>query len=649
MFQLAVGLLLATAAVPDADDPVAVGDGTQMVSPRDGDDDDDEGKAQPNTAVVIKGRRLDVARTQINPELGATVYSLGNDAIDDRPGGETTSMANMLSQFPGVYFSGETLTMRGSKDTQVRINDVIVPEAISDPADHLSTRLAQSIRVMTGTLPAQYGFVPGGVISVTTKSGLYRHGGEIEGYAGSDRFIEPAVEWAGSVLGTSIFGSGSYERRSADVADLAGNEALDKSHELEGLAFADHLIGSADRVSLILGGSHEHHAIGATSLPRGAEEAGDAYAVGTYQHTSDGFTVQASMFFGRGVDEAEYRQSTTERRSGVGTQIDASYGLTTSHTLRAGILFSHLVASETQPSGTELEASRDPLGVYAQDEWKLSPTLTFNPGIRVDWLRGLGSKAFAEPRASLVWNHPAGLSAHVGYSRYAATAPLGDDEVRQRLPDEHDDYLDAGLQYHAGAVALGADVYLRRSRNLLLVHREIGSAVQQSFAFEKAMFRGLELSAGYGTHSLSAWLNVSFSRAKARNLRDDAGIFSLATIVATQGHWVPLSSDRPMTGSMGLTWRRGKLAVSGTAQASSGASYSLSPDSPNGARNHAYAVVGLSAVYHAGLHKRMSDFRVDITNLTGAHYRQNDAANLEGGWTRWGQERSITLGIEQGF
>jgi hypothetical protein len=45
----------------------------------------------------------------------------------------------------------------------------------------------------------------------------------------------------------------------------------------------------------------------------------------------------------------------------------------------------------------------------------------------------------------------------------------------------------------------------------------------------------------------------------------------------------------------------------------------------------------------------MSDFRVDLTNATNARYRLNDATNLEGGWTRWGQERAITLGIEQGF
>src|SRR5438309_5021519 len=181
MPHLAFLLFLVSSAAPppqqDDDTPAAKTAGQKPNPPA---DSDDEGKAQPVTNVVITGRKLDVARTLINPELGATVYSLGNDAIDDRPGGETSSMAVMLTQTPGVVFSGDVLTIRGSKNVQVRINDVIVPEAVSDPADHLSVRLAQTTRVMTGTLPAQYGFVPAGVISVTTKNGLYRHGGELE-------------------------------------------------------------------------------------------------------------------------------------------------------------------------------------------------------------------------------------------------------------------------------------------------------------------------------------------------------------------------------------------------------------------------------------------------------------------------------------
>src|SRR5438874_760142 len=143
-----------------------------------GNDEDEEDRVQPNSAITVTARRLDAARTSIDQGLGATVYELHNETVENRPGGETGSVAAILTQTAGVTLSSSALTIRGSNAIEVRINDVIIPEAISDPADRLSARLAESTRLITGTLPAQFGFAPGGVIAVTTKNGLYQHGGQ---------------------------------------------------------------------------------------------------------------------------------------------------------------------------------------------------------------------------------------------------------------------------------------------------------------------------------------------------------------------------------------------------------------------------------------------------------------------------------------
>ncbi|HEV2596354.1 MAG TPA: TonB-dependent receptor [Sphingomicrobium sp.] len=611
--------------------------------------DADEGKPQPQTAVVVTARRLDAARTQIDAGLGATVYTLNNDTIEDRPGGESGSIADILTQSPGTSYSGDVLTLRGSKDIQIRINNVIIPEAISDPADHLSARLAQSTRVMTGTLPAQFGFVPAGVVSVTTKNGLYAHGGEAELYGATDGYFEPAVEWAGSFLNTSLFGSVSLEGDRRDVADLLGNMTHDRRRELGGLAFADHILGPNDRVSLILGGDDERHSFGQTTLPRGEQQTADGYAVGTYQHSADQITVQGSLFVGTGTDQATFANQTREHRITFGTQIDASYNAGSSHVLKAGLLASHSVSDELAADRVRFSNSRNALGLYVQDEWRLSSALTFNPGVRIDWLGRRSTAAAIEPRASLVWTLTEGLTAHAGYAVYASTAPLREDEGNAGLPDEHDDYFDAGLQYRAGVLALGADAYLRKTDDLLDAYQAIGSAVSQSFAFRRANFRGLELSATYSTHPLSAWMNVAFSRARGRYLIDNADLFSSAVIAASAMHWIALSSDRPVTGSGGVTWRSRKIALSAIFEGSSGPVRSSTLTSPNGDREKAFATVGLSAVYHVGTARIRRDFRVDLTNLTNARYSTSDASNLEGGWTRWGRGRAITFGFEQGF
>ena len=611
-------------------------------------EEDDEGKKQPQTAVVVTARRLDAARTQIDAGLGSTVYSLNNDTIEDRPGGESGSIADILTQSPGTSYSGDVLTVRGSKDLQIRINNVIVPEAISDPADHLSARLAQSTRVMTGTLPAQFGFVPAGVVSVTTKNGLYAHGGEAELYGGTDGYFEPALEWAGSALNTSLFGSVNLEGDRTDVADLPGNISNDKRRELGGLAFADHILGPNDRVSLILGGDLERHHFGPTSLPREEQQTADGYAVGTYQHSADNMTVQGSLFLGTGADRATFVERAREHRTTFGTQIDASYNAGSSHVLKAGLLASHSDSHELGGGGIGFSDNRNALGVYAQDEWKLSSALTFNPGIRLDWLGGHSSSAAVEPRVSFVWTLSEGLTAHAGYARYASTAPLGEDEGAT-LPDERDDYFDAGFQYRVGVLTIGADAYLRNARNFIDAYQAIGSAVAQSFAFRRASFRGVELSATYSTYPLSVWANLSLSRARGSFIVDDAHLFAPSIIAASASHSVALSSDRPVTSTGGVTWRSRKVALSAMFDASSGAVRSPSVTDPNGARERAYATVGLSAVFHTGTSNKRRDFRVDLTNLTNVRYLTSDASNVEGGWTRWGRRRALTFGFEQGF
>jgi len=631
------------------DDEPKPGAKAQAPSHEADEDDEEEGRVQPTSTIVVTAHRLDTARTQIDAGLGATVYSLTNDTIENRPGGETGSVADILAQAPGVTLSGRKLNVRGAPADQVRINNTIVPEAISDPADQLSSRLAETTRLITGTLPAQFGFAPAGVISITTKNGLYQHDGQAELFAGTDGMLEPAMEWAGSVNKTSLFASGSLERERSTVADVAGDTARDRRLAVEGLGFADHVIDNENRVSLIFGGSHERHKFGETSGGAGTETNGDAYGVATYQHTDGGFTLQASAFGGIASDEARFIDKTRERRTSWGTQIDGSDALSGSHTLRFGLLATRSTVWELELAGARSSEVRTSLAGYVQDEWKLLPTLTFNPGARIEWLRGLRSNATVEPRASLVWASPRNLTAHVGYARYASAPPLGEEPTGTRLPDERDDYFDAGIQQKLGAFNVGLDGYWRSAHNYIAEHQTIGSAVPVVFGFKRARMKGLELSGTYARRGTTAWANVSLSKDEARAIVSVASLFPPASIAAAAGGYVPLASDRPVTVSAGLTQRFGKFSLGGDALVSSGTVRTLASTDPNGDRHSAYAVFGLAAVYHTKIANRPADIRLDLTNLTNVHYATSDATTLEGGWTHWGRNRAITIGIEQGF
>lgn len=665
--MLTMALLLAGSVPPDLDGdrrksaPVVSapatdekdqprGKAAEVPSPRaEIDEDGEEGRAQSNSPIVVTARKLDAARTQIDQSLGSTVYALTNDTIESRPGGETGSVSDVLAQAPGVTLSGRTLNVRGSPANQVRINNVIIPEAIPDPADQLSSRLAETTRLMTGTLPAQFGFAPAGVISITTKNGLYQHGGQAEFFAGSDGMIEPALEWAGSTAGTSLFASGSFGRDRSTVADERGVGARDRRNEIGGLGFADHVLDDENRISLIVGGSQELHRIGATTIGPGTTESGNGYVVGTFQHSGHDFTVQASAFAGLATDRARFSTDTWERRDSFGTQIDASDRIGSAHTLRFGLLASRSAAREGRLDGDRSRSQRSAVAVYGQDEWKISPALTFNPGARLEWLRGFGSDPKLEPRASLVWQSEGGSTAHVGYARYASAAALGERLASASLPDERDDYFDAGVQQAFGSLTIGLEGYWRSVQDYLAKHDTIGAAVPTAFTLKRARIRGAELSATYAHGPATAWANLSVISAKARTIEGGEGLFSPEAIAAASRHFLSLASERPVTASAGMTWRVDSLSLSADLFASSGAVRTVGSGQPNGSRYSPYAVLGLAAVYRLRIVGRPADLRLDLTNLTNAHYFTSDAANLEGGWSRRGHPRAVTIGIEQGF
>jgi outer membrane receptor for ferrienterochelin and colicins len=57
-------------------------------------------QAAPDYAATAD--RLDQARIEIAPALGATTYTLDSRRLLDKPGGESRSLAESLLQLPGV-------------------------------------------------------------------------------------------------------------------------------------------------------------------------------------------------------------------------------------------------------------------------------------------------------------------------------------------------------------------------------------------------------------------------------------------------------------------------------------------------------------------------------------------------------------------
>ncbi len=431
--------------------------------------------------IVVTAQKLDVARSAVEPSLGASTYSMSSQTVLTLPGGENTALSQVLLQAPGVVQdSFGQLHIRGDHgNIQYRINNVILPEGLSAFGQVLSPRLADKTELITGAVPAQYGITTAGIVNITTKSGIYTPGGEVSLYGGSHGEFEPSFEYGGSNGATNYFVSGSYLRDDLGIESPdGGSDPLhDHTDQIQGFAFLDHIIDPQSSISFMFGTSDESFQIpnrhglnaadpgglgltvqGVSSFPsedlNERQRENTQFAALSYLHTTDRTTVQLSVysrystltFTPSGLGDLLFdgvSQNAAKSDLATGVQAEGVYDLTPKHTLRAGVIaqvdrsISNTtsqvlpvdaagVQTSDQPltivdnsAKTELEAS-----VYLEDEWKPIDGLTLNYGLRFDQVDAFRNENQVSPRVNLVWTPTDTTTLHAGYARYFTPPPF---------------------------------------------------------------------------------------------------------------------------------------------------------------------------------------------------------------------------------
>jgi outer membrane receptor for ferrienterochelin and colicins len=426
--------------------------------------------------VVVTARRLDSARADIQPALGATTYSLPEAFINNLPGGANTQLNQVILQAPGAaQDSFGQLHIRGDHgNIQYRLNNVILPEGLQVFGQTLSPRLAGNIQLITGALPAQYGLRTAGIINITTKSG-FDNSGEVSVYGGSHGLIEPSIEYGATSGPTSGFVSGSYTGTDVGIEspDGRGTPLHDHSDQFQGFGYLDHIIDADSRVSLIAGTSQQKFEIpkvaglqpdlgysvngrtayASESLDQRQRE-GTTYGIVSYLRTTDRLTLQGSLF--ARYSKLTYRpdvagellftgiaQAARKTDFSVGGQFEGVYKLSDAHTLRGGVIVStDHTTSKTNSQVFALDETGSQVGggpiafidnskanawtysAYLQDEWSILSALTLNFGLRYDRLNAFRRENQLSPRVNLVWKPAEGTTAHLGYARYFTPPPF---------------------------------------------------------------------------------------------------------------------------------------------------------------------------------------------------------------------------------
>lgn len=426
-------------------------------------------------SVVVTSQELDISREQIVPSLGATRYTVGPDRLSQQSQGEEAPFNQTILRFPGVaQDSFGQLHLRGEHaNLQYRLDDVLLPEGITGFGQELETRFADNISLITGALPAQFGFRTTGVIDIHTKSGAVFTGGEASLHVGSFDTVVPSVEYGGVTGNLTYYVLGSYLHSGIGIENptRSSNPIHDDTDQYKGFGYFSYFIDDTSRLTLLLSGNDSNFEIpnnpgqiptfvvnGKTMFDSSkldenqAENSG--YAILAYQKKAGDFNMQASLFtrysgvlfrpdevgdlFFNGVASRVNRQIYT-----LGGELDMSYKLNDQNTLRGGLLFT--VSHATVGSATLVfpvdamgnQSNDVPFrivdnsslngyfaGFYLQDEWKPFERLTINFGGRMDIAKTIKTESQFSPRINIVYTPWEATTFHAGYARYFTPPPL---------------------------------------------------------------------------------------------------------------------------------------------------------------------------------------------------------------------------------
>lgn len=427
--------------------------------------------------VQVVAKRLNDARNSIQTQTGASTYTIDAAALEATPGGDNSLLNQVIMQAPSVtQDSFGQFHVRGEHaGLQYRINGIILPEGMSGFGQSLDPRLINSMSLITGALPAEYGLRTAGIIDITTKTGNIEPGGSVSLYGGSHGTVQPSINYGAGSGALSYFLSADGLRNDLGIEspDGSSNPIHDHTAQNHAFGYLDDILDSSNRIALMFGSS-----VGTFQIPnlRGQQPAlglsvdgvtsdpsanlnehqreVTQFGVVGWQHSVGDFNVQTSLvaryssltfvpdplgdILFTGISQAAYKQNVA-----YALQSDASYRWNDQHTLRGGLFLQtdHSISATRSDvlatDGNGVPLSDVPVSIvdngskteylysaYLQDEWKLTPSLTVNYGARLDRFTAYTSASQLSPRVNAVWQGSEQLTVHAGYSRYLSPPPF---------------------------------------------------------------------------------------------------------------------------------------------------------------------------------------------------------------------------------
>ena len=317
------------------------------------------------------------------------------------PQGADAPFNQVLLRAPGVAEDSAAngdLHVRGEHaNLQYRINDVLLPEGITGFGLELDPRFVQSMQLITGSLPAQYGFRTAGIVDIQTKTGAFDQGGELSLYGGSFDTVRPSFELGGSSgnLSYSPTAATTTTRSASRTRPPRATAVHDVTSQYKEFTYLSYILDRTSRLTFMGSVSYSDFQVPDTpGLPAGTSPDGNPwlpysfdssklnenqneqnyYGVVTYQKSAGDLNFQISAF-GRDssvhftpdpVGDLYFNGVASDVKRTLysgGVQGDGSYKLSDSHTLRAGFsVLDESVAADSTTTVFPVDADGDPDG-----------------------------------------------------------------------------------------------------------------------------------------------------------------------------------------------------------------------------------------------------------------------------------------------
>ena len=705
------------ASTDTASGPVAASDSTPAAA---------DGTPAESERITVTAQKLKDARINLSPKVGTTVYSIEDTAIDTIGKGAATPFDEVLLRLPGVdkdsKASGSLHVRDDHGNVQYRVNGVQLPEAISGFGTSIDTRYVSKIDFVTGALPAQYGLRTAGIVEIQTREGT-EQGGQIGLTVGSNKDFEPSGQVFGTVGSLSYYLSGSYVTNENGIEFPTPDKSNphDKTQQVKSFGNFSYYVDDSTRLGFMFGTYNGKFqipvnpgqdpafsltgysdldtgfiALPSSQLDQNQTEA-NRFFVATLQRSVGALDYQLSLF--HQYSDLHYKpdpqgdliylgvaSDTMRSNNANGVQLDASYKLAASHTVRFGGGYTQQKTESNNSVGvfpTDADgnqSSSDPFTIidnsgktgrlysaYLQDEWRIDPKFTVNYGLRYDKVDAFVNEQQWSPRVNVAYQVTQDTGIHAGYSRYftpppqelaaqtsvelyANTTNAPEIPVSDNVKSERTNYYDIGVVHKASPeLTLTADAYYKDIKNLIDEGQFGAALILSPFNYERGHAQGLELSAVYAGTQWSAYANLAYQKAQGKHIISGQALFGVDEITYIADHYIYLDHDQTYTASVGASYKFGANRVNADALYGSGLRRTGDNGIPNGEALPDYTVVNASYVHTWPTAYGQLDGRLGVLNLFDKSYELRDGSGVGVGAPQWGIRRTFFGSVSLSF